>query len=279
MSALNSVTASWPALARTRPGQTFRRVLQPISYRLIHRNWLAGKYVEWTGNRVKYEGLMFDVSDPSISTTIKGRFLFGAYERPEAISLKRYLDREMPVIEVGACLGVVSCFTNSLLRDPRRHVVVEANPHLMPVIERNRRMNNCSFQALHRALAYDAEEVEFFIDEWVISSALQTDRSDVQKARRMMERVLVPATTVARTADEAGFDRVSVIVDIEGAEVEMVDREIDFMKRRVHQLFLETHARLVGDEATQSIIGKLKDVGFKEVATIKTQVVMENVRN
>jgi predicted O-methyltransferase YrrM len=46
---------------------------------------------------------------------------------------------EERVLELGGCLGVVSCSINTLLRDPSRHVVVEANPKLLAYLYENRR--------------------------------------------------------------------------------------------------------------------------------------------
>ena len=55
-------------------------------------------------------------------------FMRGSYEHEERELIRRWLKPEDHVIEFGACLGIVSCVTNKLLKDKTRHVVVEANP-------------------------------------------------------------------------------------------------------------------------------------------------------
>jgi 16S rRNA A1518/A1519 N6-dimethyltransferase RsmA/KsgA/DIM1 with predicted DNA glycosylase/AP lyase activity len=74
----------------------------------------------------------------------------GVFEKHERETIKRCLDPNLPVVEVGGCIGVVACTTNRLLQEPSKHVVVEANPDLVPVLEANRQLNQCEFVVLQR---------------------------------------------------------------------------------------------------------------------------------
>ena len=67
----------------------------------------------------------------------------------------------MPVIELGGSIGVVACITNCLLADPAKHIVVEPNAALIPLLEENRRRNDCGFTILPYAYAYGSDEVMF----------------------------------------------------------------------------------------------------------------------
>src|SRR4051812_39365118 len=93
-------------------------------------HWWVGSLVVLTGNAVRVDSCTFLVSHPAIRTASKSLFLLGGYERAERDLLKAYLDRSLAVIELGGSVGVVACVTNKLLRDPLKHVVVEANPDL-----------------------------------------------------------------------------------------------------------------------------------------------------
>src|ERR1051325_201510 len=94
---------------------------------------------------------------------MKSRFVLNQYERPEREAITRYLDPSLPVVEFGACIGVVSCLTNKKLGNPQQHVVVEANPHLVPLLNKNREANHCEFTILHRAVGYGSNEIEFHL--------------------------------------------------------------------------------------------------------------------
>jgi len=108
-----------------------------------------GRVVELKGNKIKIEGSTFNVDIPFLTCRQKANFMFDRYERPERIALREFLDPSAPVIEFGGNIGVVSCVVNRRLTNPENHIVVEANPELIPYLERNRKINNCRFQIVN----------------------------------------------------------------------------------------------------------------------------------
>ena len=74
--------------------------------------------------------------------------------------------------------------------------------------------------------------------------------------------VSVPATSLEAIADEAGFDQISLICDVEGAEVVLVERELDTLRRRVRLLLVEIHPQIIGEEAAAGIVRALEASGF-----------------
>ncbi len=74
------------------------------------------------------------------------------YEIDERRLIKQFVRPEDSVIELGACLGVVSCVTNRLLQNPSRHLVVEANPYLISWLAQNRSLNGSEFIIEHCAV-------------------------------------------------------------------------------------------------------------------------------
>lgn len=215
---------------------------------------VLGALVEVMGNRVRVEGLQFSVESPLILRKLKSRFLTDRYEKPERRLLRKYLDPALPVVELGACIGVVSCVTNRLLLDPSAHVVVEAHPQLIPLLEQNRELNGCKFTIVAKALAYGTQEVAFGLHEYFVGSGL----------RRPAERqVMVPATTLRALADERGFGDFQLICDIEGYEVDLIANEGDLLRERVSLLVLETHGFIVGDDEIARMAARLRELGFQ----------------
>src|SRR5687768_9453953 len=113
---------------------------------------VLGLLVELAGNRVRIDGCRFDVSHPEISRAIRSRLVRGRYERAELHLLRRWLEPDSPVVELGGGIGVVATLVNRRLSDPARHVVVEANPSLIPVINRQRTANEAHFRVEHGAV-------------------------------------------------------------------------------------------------------------------------------
>jgi hypothetical protein len=140
--------------------QIIRR-LREISWRFLNKNYIAGRLVEIFGNQVIIDGHSFELSNPYISTFLKSRFLFKTYEKETRYLVKKYLKPNLPVVEFGGCIGVVSCLANNMLIDPELHVVVEAQPHLIDTLTKHREINKCKFKIIHAALAYDTKKVNF----------------------------------------------------------------------------------------------------------------------
>ncbi len=201
---------------------------------------------------------------------LRNAFLFGDYEQYERKAVLEYLSPGLPVIELGACLGVVSCITNKRLQHPKRHVVVEANPAVVPFLKRNRSHNHCEFQILNLAIAYGRDSIEYAPTDNFAGNAL----GETAGARK----IRVPTITLRQIAQRYGFERFTLICDIEGHEREMIEREGETLAR-ADLIVLETHARLIGADANAKLLAQLHGLGFEIVAGDSYVVVMRNTVN
>jgi FkbM family methyltransferase len=182
------------------------------------------------------------------------------YERFERHAVLQYIRPEYPVVELGACIGVVACVTNGALKNPAWHVVVEANPHVIPILQDNRDSNCCEFEILNLALSYDQPSVTFSPStDFRGTSLRKTDNQSFQEPS-----VTVATTELGKIVGQRGYDRFTLICDIEGQEYELVMREPHILSR-VDTLILETHARLIGDAMNREMMEKLTDLGFRAI--------------
>lgn len=244
-----------------------RRLAASLRRRIIQDNPALGLLVELRGNQVSVAGLRFDVSAACISRGIKARFVLGTYERPEIEAIERDLDRSIPVVEFGGCLGVVSCVTNRLLVDPRQHVVVEANTNLVPIIEKNRALNDGQFELINAALAYDQDSVTFYVGKLITASALKG---------RKGKPITVPTTTLTQILRDRQFDRINLIVDIEGAEHDLVMNESDALSRHAAQIFMEVHENVLGARKLAEVFARLEQGRFELVSRTADNCVFRN---
>jgi FkbM family methyltransferase len=223
---------------------------------------LVGKLIETMGNRIRVEGMKFSLDSPVIETFHKGSFFFGIHESAARALLNQWLPENLPVVEFGGGIGVVSCLANRKLTRPESHVVIEANPNLIPLLQQNRDRNGCRFQILHKALAYETESVAFCVHSHFLSSRVEADsRPDAAGST-----VLVPATSLESVIEEFGFDQLSLICDIEGAETTLVEREIDAISQHVACILVEIHPQFTGEKAISLAIQRLQTVGFHVLA-------------
>ena len=122
--------------------------------------WQLGRFVGMPTDIVRLEDCKFTLDETFLPANVVDLLLENHYEEPERDALKEFLDPDLPVIELGACLGVISCLTNRRLRQPEKHVVVEANPTLVPMIEQNRERNGCRFRIVNAAVSYGARRAQ-----------------------------------------------------------------------------------------------------------------------
>lgn len=209
---------------------------------------------------VRLDGCRFDAGGGAAGRELREMMLRGLHEKPEREALARFLDPDAPVVEFGACIGVVSCLVNRRLADKSRHVVVEANADLLPTLAGNRDRNDCRFEIVHAAVAYGAREVTFHVAEDPLSSRVGGELPAASRA------VTVPAVTLAEVLDGRGFERCTLVCDIEGAEVELIRRERGVLAGRVSTLIIETHDRLLGDAAPPGgTKHAVEELGFEAV--------------
>src|SRR5262245_29008871 len=107
--------------------------------------WYAGRIVDTLGLKVRLDRAEFHVPEGPNATSLRGLLWLERYETLERHAITRWLPRDLPVVEFGASIGVVSCLVNKHLRNPAAHVCVEANPAVIPVLQRNRDRNGCRF--------------------------------------------------------------------------------------------------------------------------------------
>lgn len=227
--------------------------------------WQLGRFVGMPTEIVRLEDCKFRLDETLLPANVVDLLLEDHYEEPERDALKEFLDPDLPVIELGACLGVVSCLTNRRLRHPEKHVVVEANPALVPMIEQNRERNCCRFRIVNAAVSYGAETITFNVNDNILASSLHGDAE---------QSVVVSTITLQRLLEEHGFERVTLICDIEGAELQLVEHEIDVLRERVSTIIMELHDRMVGEVPTQRMLERLESAGFRILSNDRDVVVL-----
>jgi FkbM family methyltransferase len=225
---------------------------------------MAQIYAGGRNRTVSLDGCAFPLLKLA-NNPMKLALLDGSYEAPERAAVRKYLNPEWGVVELGACIGVVSCVTNRLLRNPQAHVVVEINPLAIPHLEANRERNGCSFKIVSRALAYDADSVTFrpHLDLWANFLNQGGNRPTVT----------VPATRLSEILAEQGFGKFALICDIEGQEFELVMHEPETVGM-AELIIMELHPHMVGVAKVQRMMDSLEKLGFRLEARVADVVVL-----
>jgi FkbM family methyltransferase len=251
------------ALKFTNIGKAVTIRIDGMVNKLLRRLWYArvlsfdnvGRWAERLGNRTYVDDLSIYLDNPLLPVYFKGILVLDKYEKDERQVIKEYLPEGEPVIELGGSIGVVSCMVNRRLKAPDKHIVVEANPVVVPTLKKNRDANDCQFAIIEAAVGYGSETVTFFSNGLSLCGSIYLGGG---------EKWEVPTTTLQSIAEKAGFDRFTLICDIEGSEIGMVEHEMDFIREHVGLLLMETHVDTPYEEAgVQLVLNKLAANGFE----------------
>jgi len=257
---LRKVKGAWRMLQTRGTGAVIRRVGWYVQRWWTSDHWWLGRIIELTGNRAVLDGLRFDLSSPVIGTPQKAGFLLRNYEYGERTGLAFIPSNlGLPLVEFGGSIGAMACAASKHFGNPEQHVVVEANPYMIPVLTRNRDLNGCRFQVVHAALAYGADETIFHVHPKFVKSSLYT-------LDAAAEAVRVPTVTLQQLLEQHHFNRpILLFCDVEGAEIALFEHEEYLLRTRVKYLMLEVHAYLTGEESVKGMLRQLMEWGFDQL--------------
>jgi FkbM family methyltransferase len=224
----------------------YERAIRPI----------LGLIFDLRGGKFRVDGCVIEVPKHLTTRTYRGCFMVGDYEAGERALVRNLLRPKDSVLEIGACIGAVSCVTNRLLADKTRHVVVEGNPKLIPTIKRNRDNNQCGFTVLNMAVSQEKEVTFYLCEEFIVGGTAQ---------RESPHPVKVDGITLQELDLQYGPFNV-LIMDIEGGEIEAIPNAPGFLER-CRLVIWETHDWAFGSDATQRCRDALTEAGLKHVKT------------
>lgn len=194
------------------------------------RYTLAGIYFTYFIKVFVQNGIKIYVPLELTDYKFRGRFILGTYEQEEATYLTRFLKTGDCILELGACLGYVSCLANIILEDEQKHVVLEANPALIPYIARNRDENGCGFHVEH-AIVSTSETNTFYIHDLIVGGS---------QKRKTANKIEVNGKSIPQLEEKYGLSFNVLIMDIEGGELEFLRNHKDELKG-IERIFMEIH--------------------------------------
>lgn len=202
--------------------------------------------------RFRADGCEFEIPRGLTSTAYRAGFLKKDYEAEERELVRKFIRSEDSVLEVGACMGIVSCVTNKLLHDNARHVVVEGNPFCIPAICRNREINQCGFLVENCALSNQRDVTFYLHPVFIVGGTTQ---------RKSNRPVRVPGRTLMELDARYGpFS--ALIMDIEGSELDALEPAREILKK-YRIVLIELHEWAIGAEKVENCREILRGAGFQ----------------
>lgn len=205
-----------------------------MSLRNLRHAWRLHWHRRRHGDRFTIHGVEVRVPE-TVELGVRNALLRGRYETGEANAIRRHLRSGDTVIELGGSLGVISRVIRDMIGPEGWHVVVEANPRLIPVCTTNAQAGARPerTRVLHAALAYDCDRAHF-----QFGANAHIGRVHAAAAPGLVE---VPAVTLSTLASwlpaQTPF---ALVCDIEGAELDLFQQEVEVF-HRVSIAIIEIH--------------------------------------
>lgn len=183
-----------------------------------------------------------------------------SYEREEFSLVRKHLNPEDRVLEVGAGIGVISTLCASICGSSSV-ISYEANPALERVIRRNYEINAVTPNLKMKALAHEAGEITFYFHHNFYSSSLMPRENGVA------------ATVQCDAINEVitNHQCTALIMDVEGAEIDLLP-VADLTG--VSKIIVELHPHIVGDMATVTLLQHMETRGFMQLEKAGPVVVL-----
>lgn len=211
-------------------------------------------------NDIKLEIADHEVGTGSFLKVLIERLQNGEWEEAESRFLS-LIPPDSALLELGGCVGYIACTANRLLSDPHKHVVLEANPRMIPVLINNREKNDCSFHVEQAILSnVDFAERTFYIDNRsILGSSIVKLHID-----RIKDIVEVKTKTLTSLEEKYNLKFEALICDIEGGEYDLFENVFnDEILNGFKFIGVEFHW-VVADAMQRSnrILRRLTDLGF-----------------
>lgn len=237
---------------------------RPTDYLKALKFLVAGWYFDVFKRKFTAGGCSFEIPESLTTRAGRGYFALDLYENVERKLVSDFIKGNERVLELGACIGIISCIVNKRLNDPSKHVVVEANPKVIPYLNNNKQMNGCKFSIENCVISSNKEEIFSFGDSIVSGSLLQ-------KAGQVTSTA-VKGVRIEDLEKNHHFEFDTLIIDIEGGEYNLLLENKNKLKQ-FRMIIIENHPHLLADKQIKEYEGLLEENNFSAVQSLETSKV------
>lgn len=221
-----------------------QKILAPFST-------VVGKILKSTNLPVYFDNMKI-MFPKEMTDWERGFTVTGKHEKHERKLVKKHIHKNDQVLELGACIGVVSITTNRILEDKTKQISVEPNVDMIPYLQKNKEINNAKF-TIENAIVSVEKEMDFFSGESAFLSSSTKGNGKPMK---------IKGTTIEEL-EQKYFKFSALVMDIEGGELDLL-RNFDLSKTGIKKIIWETHGNgILTAEELNECYDLLKKYGYR----------------
>lgn len=181
-----------------------------------------GKVIRSLFSTIRYHNILISSKTPNISSSSIASIFWGLYEKQEAKFIRKYLQNDLDVIELGSSIGVISSLILKKLKPDRKLICLEPGLEFSSDIKFNLKLNGLSnFTIFPQAYTSDCRDMIFLNDK---KNNIMGKVSE--KENKHHEGNIVKSINLRKILEKASIaGNFSLVWDIEGSEVELLLNE------------------------------------------------------
>lgn len=247
--------------ARPVPPALRKRNLFRVFYRASIGKLIARIYHDQIPN----SGCVIETGNPLVVPRIKAKLFLRGYEPMEINFVKKYLQPDRDVIDLGSSLGVVASHVGRQLHAGQRLICVEANPQWMDIIRTNvtRNAPQVQLEVVSGAVEYPPDQRS------LVELALGFDNlmAHIVEDGAAPQGVFVPTISLSKIIECYDVGDYTLVSDIEGSEAGLLEMDGAAL---VHcrQMIIELHHTVRRDRIilAEGLAAELRNRhGFRQI--------------
>ena len=217
-------------------------------------------------------GIKIPIRNSGYSTGTKWAIITRRYEKEELYFVNKYINEGSFVLELGASLGIVTRLISKKIGVRGKVVAVEASPKIyesektaLKSIPNVLYLNGLGFPCNGRDLS-KYRKIKFHEASSNLGGKISKEESS-----NIHNKIYDLGTL------EEGYSTYCLVVDIEGAEIELLENGA-FIESRINIIIIELHPGIYGSTNEKKILNKILDNGFKIIDNRKDVFVFSRVQ-
>ncbi len=219
------------------------------------RKWTNRSRKLFRPKQIQNGHVRIDMRAGAYSKSERNQLYSDQYEIRERHIVEQRLRPDDIVLELGSGVGIVTITCCQIAGSERVHTF-EANPKMEAILKRNFDLNGVTPHLQMVMISSRAGTAEFHVSDKVLLSSRYVSAACASQANS--ECITVPTVSLQRVLAE--IQPTFLVVDIEGGELELLDKDVDLSS--VERICIEVHPAIIGDEQAGRLIENLIQRGF-----------------
>jgi len=196
-------------------------------------------------NKFSSKGIFIFTDSEFINNKTKASIFWGLYEKAEIHFVRKYLNPDCDVIELGSSIGIVSSHIITKLNNNRKIICVEGNPYLIDILKKN--------------IQHNSNQKAFFIENKIIDYRLSTssyiniskNNTDSNITSSSKNQTPVKNIKLSNLIEQYYIEHFTLVSDIEGAEALILKNDSSSLKN-CKMIIIELHDSIIDGSITNT---------------------------